>query len=392
MARNTKPDTIAAYMAAAKADPARALIVARANTNTPTLARFVRRMAGTFYRAAPWNRSEGRHERGAALQVAAIARRASAPCDYPHEWNLRTYAGPVPHGGGGWHGRHIPGALIVWSGRADMTQRAALLDVVTDVLIGLATFEGADGRAWLPAWSIHGIGATFSDPPEWTAAAVELAWAQDAAAEQIASHHHPYRFGPAARHGRALAIDVLAAQWTREAAEPTRAPLSRARRVAAVARLTRRAPVDPYGTDEHAEPLRDYGARHVDAAGHWTDADGTDAWQTFQTPQDEQAEADDGAAGRGGADRMADAARAPKAAPEIAEDQEFGSEIRARHAAADRQKKTPPEEGAPQDAAAALAAEAPDTVDAVGSLFEGGGPDVSRPGTDRRKYESITID
>lgn len=369
------PDTIAAYIRNAKADPARAIMRARVAARAPTLARIVRRLAGTFYRAAQWSRDTNRNERAAGFQVAAMVRRASAPRDWPDGWNVEIHAGPVA-AVCNYAARNLPGSLVVEAGRMDGDARADALDSVTDALIGLATFRGS-GRAWLAAWSVYGFGGTMPDPENWTAATVETAWIWDEDAEQEAAS----QWSPIARRCRAYAIEILAAQWTAEASELTRAPLARARRVAAVARITRRAPVDPFGTDEHAEALRDYGARHVDARGDFTDAHGLDAWQTFQRDEDAREEANPNAT-RGGS-ALDNAANGQRAPGEYATDEEFPAEKRARHG------QTMPTDAAADDAA--MQAAAIDAADALGELFDGAAtPD--RANASERTYEPLSVD
>jgi hypothetical protein len=239
------------------------------------IATAVRRLAGSAFRPHSWPTDP----RGSVTAAAAFVARVGFPCDLESAGSVTI--GTHPRGTAN-HGNapSLPSRLVIVAvavADAEGGSPQPYLDRAFDLLAGLCLCHGNRRATLLGTISMHGFGFTMNRIGHATEGKVRALFAIDKRNVEVCA-------GFVTRPQRSLhdgALRVLAAQYEAEAADPTLAPLDRARRVAAAARAAgsgwKNFPA--FGSDECGEAL----ALYAEVAA--TD-DGSEAWARFASASD----------------------------------------------------------------------------------------------------------
>lgn len=244
-----------------------------------SIAAAVRRLAGSAFRPHTWPSDREGATNAAAEFVARIGFAAD------HDGAGRCLIGTTPRDRGYENLPSLPSRFILAAvavADAEGVSPQPYLDRAFDLLAGLCLCRGSGSASMLGALSQHGFGFTVPALKRPTERRVCAAFRIDAANAEP-------RKGFVTRPQRSLqdaALRVLASQYAAEAADPSAAPLDRARRVAAAVRLDPSAAANGFGADATGEALALY------ATVAATD-DGSEAWARFSTATD-QANPEDG--------------------------------------------------------------------------------------------------
>lgn len=254
------------------------------------VARMARNLAGTLYRAAMWPTED----RAAATHAAAkFVLRVGIPSAFAYSASVSV--SDDPHCGRGTASipaRLVYAALALTEGK-HRAERVAALDRAFDLLAGYALLGCANSVEARGEQSAHGFGWTLRPlgGPELrpvSLSRMRAAFRLDARAFSARDGRTDGVMSRAQTMLAAAAREHLALQMIAEAGEAGRAPLDRARRVAAAARINpREAARADYGSDETGSALALY-AREAAASDT-----GEEAFERFARDEDRaQPEAD----------------------------------------------------------------------------------------------------